>query len=106
MLKYAAVANHGNRVLLRLWEEEAMDRLARRVVKILGGGTTEKQLEAFMLSCRRHIAIDNMVLWSDRSRMTKKNKSAVHKLNLASLWKELVEEEATKFVGVTGNTGR
>ena len=102
VLEYAAGANHGNRVLLGLWEGDAMDWLARRIAEIPGDGTTETQLERFMLSFQRHIAMDVWDLWEVRSTMLTKHRKEVHSLALASMRREVAEEEAAaELVGDT-----
>ena len=101
VLEYAAGANHGNRVLLGLWEGDAMDWLARRMAEIPGDGTTEAQLERFMLSFHRHLAMDVLDLWEVRSTMLTKHRKEAHSLTLASLRQEVAEEEAAELVGDT-----
>jgi hypothetical protein len=80
ILEYAAEANHGNRVLLGLWESDAMDWLHRRIEEVPGDGTSDAQLERFMLSFQRHLAIDVLALWSVRNGMMTKHEKEVHKL--------------------------
>ena len=106
VLEYAAGANHGNRVLLGLWEGDAMDWLARRMAEIPGDGTTEAQLERFMLSFHRHLAMDVLDLWEVRSTMLTKHRKEVHSLTLASLRQEVAEEEAAELAGDTPSSPR
>ena len=106
VLEYAAGANHGNRVLLGLWEGDAMEWLGRRVEEAPGDGTTEAQLESFMLGFHRHMAMDVLDLWEIRSGVMKKHKKEVINLTLASLRQEVAAEEAAELMEEATLLGR
>ena len=99
VLEYAAGSTHGNRVLLGLWERNAMECRARRMAKVPGDGTTEVQLEPFMRGFHRHIAMDFLDLWEARSVMMTKQRKEAHSLTLACLRQGVVTEEAAKLEG-------
>ena len=75
-----------------------MEWLARRMEEIPGDGTTEAQLDRFLLSFHRHIAMDVLDLWEDRNTMLAKHREEVQCLTLASLRQEVAEEEAAVLV--------